>query len=1065
MRIGIFTLLIGCTSNSTVDKISNKLPVISIVSHQDGRTFLEGQENQFRAQASDDDHPTEELQVAWYIGEDIACDWSLPEADGSSFCDLRLELGDEQIVAEVRDADGGGGSDAIDILVDPTEAPEIVLISPESLGLYYSDSLIEFSALVSDLEDSVSDLSIQWTSSLDGLLDFVPSPDTSGEIQNYDYLTEGEHAIELRVEDSSMKVTTESIVIQVGGENHSPECGIVEPFEGAVTLYGDTIVFRAQTMDEDIDPEELLFSWVSDKDGELGQGFIDSDGMVTFSTNTLSANTHIIQFRVEDEMGESCQDTISLTVGSSPTVVIDSPSDGAIFQIGESVTFVATVSDTEEQSSTLRIEWSSDLDGILSTTAASSQGISQFSSQSLLPGAHQIVLFVTDSDGLSSQSSIELQINSPPTQPTVSISPNPATSSDDLTAVVSTSVDSDGDPISYSYQWLREGALTSHITSMVPASETSGGEVWMVQVTPSDGMVNGDMGEYSLVIENTSPVISAVSISPNPAYTGDTLTCIAAASDPDDGTLSPSYSWEIGGLVVGSASTFILDQNVTNVGDSLFCIATAVDSDGESASNSSFVVVSNTAPIVSGITLSPIPAYNSSLMTCSATVTDPDEALVLSYDWFLNGAPIGIGDTINLNPTSVVPTDIISCQASATDSSLASDSQMDSLNLTNRAPSSPLVQITPSSPLSSEDLFCSASGSVDPDGQLVSYSYSWLSSNNISQLGQSLSASMTSEGEIWTCTAVPSDGTLSGNAESIDVQIEISWDGDLVFNSCGVTGRTGPSSSDCINSYFGTNLEGAVSVLSGIQYWTVPSTGTYSIEVWGAEGSRGKDYNTTYYATGVPGKGAYLYGEFWLFQGEVIKILVGQRALDDVQWQQKGGGGGGGTFVSQSDDTPLIVAGGGGGSGRYNGMNGGDGQITTSGSAGTAGAAGGSNGDGGNVISCGYGGNSGAGYYGNGLSDCGNSYISYAFVNGGAGSEYSHCWVNGHEGGFGGGAGSGPHGGSGGGGYSGGGGGGDHNCFSSGGGGGGGSYNDGLNPSSSSGVQSGDGEVLISFQN
>ena len=112
-------------------------------------------------------------------------------------------------------------------------------------------------------------------------------------------------------------------------------------------------------------------------------------------------------------------------------------------------------------------------------------------------------------------------------------------------------------------------------------------------------------------------------------------------------------------------------------------------------------------------------------------------------------------------------------------------------------------------------------------------------------------------------------------------------------------------------------------------------------------------------------------------------------------------------------------------------------------------------GNGESVIYCGYGGNSGAGFHGNGLSDCSNSYIAYAFVNGGQGGEWSHCWVNGNDGGFGGGAGSGPHGGSGGGD--------DQNCGSSSGGGGGGSHNNRSNQQARFGVHNGNGQVVIDF--
>ena len=282
------------------------------------------------------------------------------------------------------------------------------------------------------------------------------------------------------------------------------------------------------------------------------------------------------------------------------------------------------------------------------------------------------------------------------------------------------------------------------------------------------------------------------------------------------------------------------------------------------------------------------------------------------------------------------------------------------------------------------------------------------------------------------------------------------------FGTCGKTGHTGPGQGQCDAAYAGTSLAGQVNVSAGIQVWTVPQSGLYDVQAIGAGGGLGKNHATNYYSNGVPGKGARIFGKIFLNQGDVLHILVGQRGSEALGYWQKGGGGGGGSFVARADGTALLVAGGGGGAGRYDGMNGGNGVTAENGTAGGgSGAAGGTGGSGGAVPGCGYGGNSGAGFTGDGKSDCNNSYYAKSFTNGGAGSDWSHCWSDGNAGGFGGGGGSGPHGGSGGGGYSGGGGGGDHNCGDSGGGGGGGSYNSGQDQDNQSGHQSGHGSVTI----
>ncbi|WP_027084142.1 glycine rich domain-containing protein [Cohnella panacarvi] len=94
----------------------------------------------------------------------------------------------------------------------------------------------------------------------------------------------------------------------------------------------------------------------------------------------------------------------------------------------------------------------------------------------------------------------------------------------------------------------------------------------------------------------------------------------------------------------------------------------------------------------------------------------------------------------------------------------------------------------------------------------------------------------------------------------------------------------------------------AFSFSGAIQNYTVPYTGTYNVETWGAQGATG---------TGgyVSGKGAYSKSVVSLTKGEVLQILVGGQGSNSGSHS---GGGGGGTFVAKSG-APVSVAGGGGG--------------------------------------------------------------------------------------------------------------------------------------------------------
>lgn len=266
------------------------------------------------------------------------------------------------------------------------------------------------------------------------------------------------------------------------------------------------------------------------------------------------------------------------------------------------------------------------------------------------------------------------------------------------------------------------------------------------------------------------------------------------------------------------------------------------------------------------------------------------------------------------------------------------------------------------------------------------------------------------------------------------------------FTNGVATGNVGPTQGMMDAEYTGTTLDGTVTVTGGIQYWTVPTTGSYSIEAFGGQGYG--DFG---------GRGAHIYGEFTLTAGTTLKILVGQQAgpyLDfPATTYNHQFGGGGGSFVTDNSNNPFVIAGGGGGNHGLSFLPQCDGQITEAGAAGSNASivgAGGTLGNGGLQATSADG---GGGLLGNGVGLAGGQ----AFVNGGLGG------IDEGTGGFGCGGGTSSwnnYRGGGGGGYSGGGGGNNgSSCCPA--GGGGGSFNAGANPINLAGVQLGHGQVVI----
>lgn len=128
--------------------------------------------------------------------------------------------------------------------------------------------------------------------------------------------------------------------------------------------------------------------------------------------------------------------------------------------------------------------------------------------------------------------------------------------------------------------------------------------------------------------------------------------------------------------------------------------------------------------------------------------------------------------------------------------------------------------------------------------------------------------------------------------------------------------------SNCllINNIVKTELIGQstdFSYTGNVQSFTVPTTGIYKLEVWGAQGGGvSGDFpdNQTSYSGG---KGAYVVGYKVLNAGDTLYVCIGSKPSNvtkndiwDYNWSKGGGyncGGSGGGRVAAADDPPDLM--------------------------------------------------------------------------------------------------------------------------------------------------------------
>ena len=388
--------------------------------------------------------------------------------------------------------------------------------------------------------------------------------------------------------------------------------------------------------------------------------------------------------------------------------------------------------------------------------------------------AEEIVCTITISDGHGGEETKRgegIVVNSPPELDNVLIQPNSNVNTISQLHCTANVTDINETGLLPSYRWLNgEREIGTESIIQLDSSKAIDGDTVACEVSVEDQHGGIDSGTASVAIENAPPLFTTTaSISPSVSVkTGTQLTCSVLAEDPEDGAITPAYSWSVSGNQIASGAIYTVSAEDTNVNDLLTCTATATDSKNLQVQSVVSVTIENTLPTVSNPTIYPDPVYNDSVVSCSATITDPDELLVPTYIWTTLGVGFGGNTpTIDLELFGFSPADPINCDIEVTDSQGAfAEAEVD-VFIENRAPSTPSVLIewlangNNPNPNDTHALICGASGSIDPDGDSVTYSYQWSSDSGGSFSGYTLPVGQTSAGESWTCTATASDGNLS----------------------------------------------------------------------------------------------------------------------------------------------------------------------------------------------------------------------------------------------------------------------------------------------------------------
>lgn len=202
--------------------------------------------------------------------------------------------------------------------------------------------------------------------------------------------------------------------------------------------------------------------------------------------------------------------------------------------------------------------------------------------------------------------------NAPPRIASIGLSdPSPRTL-DTLTAVLSGVTDSDGDPVSLTYEWAVNGDVVWTETTTATSASLNGtffvkGDRVRVTVTPNDGIDDGaPITSDEAVVINTPPTAPEVEIDPTVPRTTDDLVCLILedAFDADGDTLSYTVTWTRDGEVwEGETDTTFVEGDTipsaaTRETEEWGCEVTANDGEEDGPAGESELIEVRDLPLV-----------------------------------------------------------------------------------------------------------------------------------------------------------------------------------------------------------------------------------------------------------------------------------------------------------------------------------------------------------------------------------------------------------------------------------------------------------------------------------
>ena len=338
-------------------------------------------------------------------------------------------------------------------------------------------------------------------------------------------------------------------------------------------------------------------------------------------------------------------------------------------------------------------------------------------------GTYTAQLIVTDDSAASDTFTVAINVNGGNIAPEATFTATPPTGNAPLSVFLDATGSNDPDGNIVSYEWdfgdgtIGTGDTTTHIFAdagtynvrLIVTDDSAASDTFIVAI-----LVNPGVG-------NQAPTATFTATPPTGNAPLSVFLDATGSNDPDGNIVS--YEWDFGDGTIGTGDTtthIFADAGTYNV--------RLIVTDDSAASDTFFVAivvnpgVGNQAPTATFTATPPTGNAPLSVFLDATGSNDPDGNIV-SYEWDFGDGTIGIGDTTTHIFANAGTYNV---RLIVTDDSAASDTFFVAIVVNpgagNQAPTATFTATPPTgnAPLS---VFFDATGSSDPDGQILSYAW------------------------------------------------------------------------------------------------------------------------------------------------------------------------------------------------------------------------------------------------------------------------------------------------------------------------------------------------------